>query len=710
MTRILFVVAFLLGALAVVWIGADFVGNDWLALAVTILIGLVYGLGCVEMLQFRQATAMLNAALRNVPGDLENLNTWLLKVHPSLQNAVRLRIEGERVALPGPVFTPYLVGLLVMLGLLGTFIGMVVTLNGAVFALEGTTELQAIRAGLAAPIKGLGLAFGTSVAGVAASAMLGLISTLSRRERMIATGLLDQCIANEFRAFSLLHNRQETFKAMQFQAQALPEVAERLQLMAGNMERMTQAMTAALTESQHRFQETATETFSKLAASVEGSLQASLSESGRMAGDSIKPVVESAMNSVVELAQKTQQHLQDVGQSQLEALSGQFSSTAQDVSEAWRTGLAGYDQSQTALVAAVEASLARFSQSFEATAHDTLQRMEQGDEQRLGLWSASLQSTADQLTSCWCRQGEQMLSQQQTALNSIHASAKEVVERSDRTSTKLLDEWSQILQRSGDMLRSRMETEQAWLDQQAHRMEGLVSMLREELGALRSDESVRANAAVERLSELEVVVAGHLTQLGCALEEPMTRLLETASQAPKAAAEVIEQLRQEISNNIERDNGLLIERQRIMEDLNALLISLEKVSTEQRNAIESLVAGSAQQLTQVSDRFGRYIEAETGKLSDMATNLESSAVEVSSLGEAFGYAVELFSASNDKLIESLHRIEESLDKTSTRNDEQLAYYVAQAKEIIDLSMMSQKEIIDELRQQADSEPATEEVV
>lgn len=710
MTRILFVVAFLLGALAVVWIGADFVGNDWLALAVTILIGLVYGLGCVEMLQFRQATAMLNTALRHVPGDLENLNAWLSKVHPSLQNAVRLRIEGERVALPGPVFTPYLVGLLVMLGLLGTFIGMVVTLNGAVFALEGTTELQAIRAGLAAPIKGLGLAFGTSVAGVAASAMLGLISTLSRRERMITTGLLDQCIASEFRAFSLQHNRQETFKAMQFQAQALPEVAERLQLMADNMERMTQAMTTALTEGQHRFQETATETFSKLAASVEGSLQASLSESGRMAGDSIKPVVESAMSSVVELAQKTQQHLQEVGQSQLEALSGQFSSTAHDVSEAWRTGLAGYEQSQTELVSAVETSLVRFSQSFEATAHDTLQRLEQGDEQRLGLWSTSLQSTADQLTASWCRQGEQMLSQQQAALNSIQSSANEVVERSDRTSTKLLDEWSHVLQRSGDMLRSRMETEQTWLDQQAGRMEGLVSMLREELSALRGDESARANAAVERLSDLEAVVAGHLTQLGCALEEPMARLVETASQAPKAAAEVIEQLRQEISNNIERDNGLLIERQRIMEDLNALLISLEKVSTEQRAAIESLVAGSAAQLTQVSDRFGRYIEAETGKLSDMATNLESSAVEVSSLGEAFGYAVELFSDSNDKLIESLNRIEESLDKTSTRNDEQLAYYVAQAKEIIDLSMMSQKEIIEELRQQADSEPAAEEVV
>jgi hypothetical protein len=33
-----------------------------------------------------------------------------------------------------------------------------------------------------------------------------------------------------------------------------------------------------------------------------------------------------------------------------------------------------------------------------------------------------------------------------------------------------------------------------------------------------------------------------------------------------------------------------------------------------------------------------------------------------------------------------------------RSDEQLAYYVAQAREIIDLSIMSQKDIFDELRQ------------
>ena len=175
MKKHLFTAAFVLGAAAVVWVGSGFVGANLLALTMTAVIGAVYVFGALELRQFRQATATLATALAAIPEPLPSLNGWLANVHASLQNPVRLRIEGERIGLPGPALTPYLVGLLVMLGMLGTFLGMVVTLNGAVFALEGTTDLQAIRSALAAPIKGLGLAFGTSVAGVAASAMLGLM-------------------------------------------------------------------------------------------------------------------------------------------------------------------------------------------------------------------------------------------------------------------------------------------------------------------------------------------------------------------------------------------------------------------------------------------------------------------------------------------------------------------------------------------------------
>ena len=50
----------------------------------------------------------------------------------------------------------------------------------------------------------------------------------------------------------------------------------------------------------------------------------------------------------------------------------------------------------------------------------------------------------------------------------------------------------------------------------------------------------------------------------------------------------------------------------------------------------------------------------------------------------------------------LQRIEGALGKSIARSDEQLAYYVAQAREVIDLSIMSQKQIVEDLQQIAGS--------
>ena len=51
------------------------------------------------------------------------------------------------------------------------------------------------------------------------------------------------------------------------------------------------------------------------------------------------------------------------------------------------------------------------------------------------------------------------------------------------------------------------------------------------------------------LAGLEATVTEHLGRLGTALEAPMTRLIETASQTPKAAAEVITRLREEMTHS-----------------------------------------------------------------------------------------------------------------------------------------------------------------
>ena len=102
------------------------------------------------------------------------------------------------------------------------------------------------------------------------------------------------------------------------------------------------------------------------------------------------------------------------------------------------------------------------------------------------------------------------------------------------------------------------------------------------------------------------------------------------------------------------------------------------------------------------DRFATDMTAaqEAGKLDAAAAHVTGSAAEVASLGEAFGGAVQSFGDATAALNERLQTIEAALEKSIARSDEQLAYYVAQAREVIELSMLSQKQIIGELQQLA----------
>jgi hypothetical protein len=91
------------------------------------------------------------------------------------------------------------------------------------------------------------------------------------------------------------------------------------------------------------------------------------------------------------------------------------------------------------------------------------------------------------------------------------------------------------------------------------------------------------------------------------------------------------------------------------------------------------------------------VGAQAHRSEDVAAQVSGSAIELAALGEAFGHGVQLFAATNEKLIDSLQRMEAAVSQSMQRSDEQLAYYVAQAREVIDLSISSQQGIVDDLR-------------
>ncbi|MCB2006380.1 MAG: DUF802 domain-containing protein, partial [Rhodoferax sp.] len=158
--------------------------------------------------------------------------------------------------------------------------------------------------------------------------------------------------------------------------------------------------------------------------------------------------------------------------------------------------------------------------------------------------------------------------------------------------------------------------------------------------------------------------------------------------------------REKLSDSMARDNDMLAERSRIMETLSTLLQAVNQAATEQRSAIDTLVASAATMLEQTGARFGQTLEQASQTMQDASTQAAAGSIDIASMGEAFSAAVQQFGASSEALTVHLQRIEAALDKSSARSDEQLAYYVAQAREIVDLSISSQKQIVEDLQQLA----------
>lgn len=633
MTRFLHHAAFAAGLAAVGWIGAGYVGTNTLALAITLLVGAFYLAGALELHHFQRDTRCLAQAVSSLAEAPPSLGPWLAQVPAAMQNAVRLRIEGERVGLPGPAMTPYLAGLLVLLGMLGTFLGMVVTLNGTGLALDSATDLPSVRASLSAPVRGLGLAFGTSIAGVAASAALGLMSALCRRERLQAAQQLDSKIATSLRVFSAAHQREESFKLLQQQVEAMPQLVGGLQALMAALEQQSQAMNERLVAGQEAFHRHTEARYTALAASVDRSLQSSLTESARLAGEAIEPVVQATMAGIARETAALQATVAQAVQQQVDTLSSRFEAATATAAQAWSGALAEQQRTNAAQSADLRASLDRFADTFEqrsasllrslGEAHSGLQaELASRDAQRLGAFTEALQALAASLQQEWQQAGAHTLSQQQQICETLAQTAR---------------------------------------------------------GMSAEAETHARNTIAE-----------------------IARLVQAASEAPRIAAEVVAELRQKLSDSMARDNAMLEERGRLLETVGALLDTVNHASTDQRAAIDALVGASAELLDRVGSRFTEQVDVQTDKLAAVSAQLTGSAVEVASLGEAFGAGVERFSESNDKLVAHLQRIEAALGKSMARSDEQLAYYVAQAREVIDLSLMSQKQIVDDLQQLAGS--------
>ncbi len=805
-----FATPLLAGLAAVAWVGAGYAGSYPLALAVTLVIGAFFLLGTLELHRYRQATQTLAEALATRPDPAPPLSDWLSRIHPALRSAVRLRVEGERAGLPGPALTPYLAGFLVLLGMLGTFVGMVVTLKGTGLALESAADLAAVRASLAAPVKGLGVAFGTSLAGVAASAMLGLMSALARRERLQAGQALDTRIATTLRAYSPAHQREESFRLLQRQTEAMPALVDRLHAMVATLEQQHTSLHERLLAGQDRFHQQAEAAYTGLAASVDRSLKDSLADSARLAGAAIQPAVEATLAGLAReasalhggVAERVQQQLDGMAQRfeagtgavarhWTDALAGQqranerlasdlrgtldgfgatfgersaalvdgvtarLADTTDSLARRWQDQLAQHAGAGQALAAETQRALAATAEQFAQQAVALLHGVQEAqsalqanaatrDERQWAAWTEALaqheraalalSGDTQQALAATAQQFQQHTATLHDSVAQAHAALQaQAAARDERqlaawtaalaqhtqTSQAVTAETQQALAGTAAQfaahaaaLQHSVEQSHAALHSQvaagdAERLAawtgalaGMAEALRQEWRQAGAEAARQQQDICSTLAETARTVSTEAASQAQGTIAEIGRLLEAAATAPRAAAEVIAELRDKLTDSMARDNAMLDERARVLETLRTLLDAVNHASTEQRAAIDALVGGSAALLERATTQFTERVEADSGRLAEAAARIGAGAAEVASLGEAFGHGVQLFAESNAQLTAHLQHLDDTLARSITRSDEQLAYYVAQAREVIDLSLMSQKQIVDDLQQLA----------
>ena len=626
---------FLVGLAVPCWIAAGYVGTHALALSVVLLIVACYLAGAAELRRYEQGTDALRIAVARVDGPMSDLGDWLDRLPQALRAAVRQRVEGERAPLPAPAITPYLVGLLVLLGMLGTLLGMMTTLRGTGLALESATDLDAVRTSLAAPVKGLAFAFGTSIAGVAASAMLGLLSALCRRERTLAVQALDAVAASSMRTFSPAHRREEAFRLLQRQVDAMPALVDQLKAAMVTIEHQAREAGERQVAQQAAFFERAEAAHLRLAASVEASLRRSVEDGAQAASASLRPVVDSTMAALARHAAALHDDVGASMQRQLEGVASALQATNASMAEAWSDAQGQQRRSNEALLADLRGTLDVFASTFE---RDTARMVD--------TVSSRFDATGDRATAAWtdalARQvaaGDAQVAMQRQTLDAVVANF-------ERQATSLLD----AVQRSQGEL-------QATLDAQSR------------------------SHAREMLTEI-------------------ARLVHDAAEAPKAAADAIAELRRGLSDSLARDNAMLEERGRLLATVDTLLGAVNHASAEQRAAVDALIGTSADALERVGARFSERVDAQAGRLDATADRIVAGVVEVASLGDVFGTALQRFGDANEQLVTRLQAVEDALGRSLSRSDEQLAYYVAQAREVVDLSVLAQKQVLGELQQLA----------
>lgn len=730
MTRVAILVAGLAGLAVIARAIAFYAGVDAVALAVCVGMAVVLVLGMIELARVAKETDALRAELAALPSDADV--TLLDRVSPELRSLLHARLERVALPLPTAVFTPYFVGLLVMLGLLGTFLGLFETLRGTHVVLGGSGDVDALRQGLIQPMQGLMRSFGTSAAGVTGSAMLGLASVFGRRATAELSRQVHVIVAGALASASPAERQLAAITTLAEQGRSLPDAAKALAT-------ATSELTALRAE---------------LVRSIEATTRSgadALTAASKAQADAIAGATTAQTDAIASAAKAQAEALAAAAKTQADALSAATRSqaeamtrTAQEITASITATAKQTSDAQTTASATSQKALLDGAQRVERALTAAIEKIEAAQAESIAR-ADTRRDEADARAEARQREAlEQSAHRIETSIVTTLAKAGEAAvlagERSVEAAREAVSAFTRDAATTQASLLEAVAQKQAEASSEALAVHAtsLVDTVRARFDALRADEAQRSEALVASLAAVAQTVANETSSAVRAQTEAAEKLrgladesarviaaFETAAEAREAASasrlgELVKTLEQELAAASQTFVTAMSETTSSTRETEARaaasFATLAKTADEvaasaraQAEAIAQLASVSSSGLEDAEKRAEARLEALTtalggklGETSDVvreaAASVQAASIELGATAEAFVSAVERNQRAAEEWLANLGRVEAAVAEAGEEAaSDTLAQHLAHMHDVFERQLRFQQEVFDQLR-------------
>jgi hypothetical protein len=719
------------GAFVIIRTMMTYVGRDQLATLIVGAIAFAFALGLLEQLGRQLRASALEGEIRSLPATPSD--STVDAASPLLSSMLRARLEQAPQPGLGDSSASFLTGLLVMLGLLGTLLGLFQTVHGAGHALTSSTDVEALRRSLSTPIDGLTRSFGCSAAGISASAMLGLAIALVRRRESRALRTFYAYASGPLRTLSPLRRQARALESLANQGSTLPQAASAFESVGAKLA----ALSTQLLTQQQTALETQARMFGELLASVRGEMSKLASVAGETLHSNADSLIEqlstrsgealraqadtlaaAARDMTQELARDAIGRREDAAQA-MEALRGRL-----DQAERERAAAHGQELTQlTELAARTVAEAERRERALSARWDELIARLDAQVAASRESESARLRSLDSQVEAARELEGERLArldgltTRAGSELERLSAALSAQLEQrlaSERAQDERAERSVSQLAQAASALESGIARQEGALAQLVERLPPLFSEVAEasqksaqdalsqlvelteqrlaKVSSLLSDELVqrsssarehdeRAFAALERVEQSAGLLDGAIARQGSGLEALVERVGSLLPQLADAAQAGAAQTLARLSESAEQQAARFGE----------LEAALDRGRSEHAQGLADQLAKHAAELEERLAKAGNSVQ-------EAAAIWQASSVEMQAVAELFASSVERQREASDAWLESLGEVEGAVERAGRHAArDALSDQLASTQEVFARQLQFQRELFEQLR-------------